>query len=300
MRSEVAVVSAFFNRADYAQRTIESVLSQNVDGLEIVVVNDGSTDPRLAEVLNAFEDKRLKVIHQANMGFTKAIKRAIASCDAPYIAMQGAGDVSLPGRLQKQKDILSKYSSCALVGCYYEDRSAVTGTVECVKPVEPRRGAIRFRGLSHGELMYRRTVYNAVGGYRPAFEVGQGSDLWMRLLREHDAFIVPEVLYQRWIFEDGVSRDPIQLAKRRLLNGLREENELHYRKTGTDQIDLLGAAAFGILGCRGRGRRGVLYSSLEIENNFDLKSKPSLALPLSLQLAAGFKRVLRKLRVRDS
>lgn len=245
---KVSVVCPIYNRADYIRDTIDSLLGQDLDSFEIVLVNDGSPDPRVRDILDSYNDSRLKVVHQANTGFTLAICRAIEMSRAPFIAIQGAGDVSLPSRLRLQLDALKSEPDAAIAGCHYRVRNTLDGAVSEIAPRPPAKGTIIFERLSHGELMYRRSVYDAVKGYRTVFNVGQGSDLWMRMMREHTAVIVPSVEYEQRYFSDGVSLSPVKRAMRHAMNAVRIENERLFQKTGFDHIDSYGAGAFGMLG----------------------------------------------------
>src|SRR5690554_1592429 len=92
----VTIVCAWYNRSEFLLRTVDSLLSQDFDDYEVVIVNDGSTDPRVRELLDGCSDSRLKVIHQENAGFVRAISRAVNYCKSPFIAIQGSGDISYP------------------------------------------------------------------------------------------------------------------------------------------------------------------------------------------------------------
>lgn len=250
---KVSVVCPVYNRADYIRHTIDSLLAQEFDAFEVVVVNDGSTDPRVKEILDSYDDLRLRVVHQENTGFTVAIRRAIQMTSGPFIAIQGAGDISLPDRLRLQWEAMQADTEVAIVGCGYRIHDLADGALSEVIPTQvPRRGKFKGFGFSHGELMYRREVYDLVGGYRDLFAVGQGSDLWMRLLRDHEALILPKVLYEQRLFVDGVAKSYKKLTARAILSAIRVENERLFRKSGVDYIDEFGVSAMSILAARPR------------------------------------------------
>lgn len=218
---KVSVVCAWYNRAEYINKAIDSLLAQDYSNFDVTVVNDGSRDTRVHTILESYSDPRLRVIHQENTGFTQAICRAINESDGEYIAIQGAGDVSFPGRLSAQARALSSNKKAAIVGCWFTDRDSLTNieTLVCAKAA--RKGQISNFDFSHGELMYRRSAYEDVGGYRPTFVVGQGSDLWMRMLRTAPSVVVEENLYIRYLYSDGVSADTKKLELRRRLSKFR-------------------------------------------------------------------------------
>ncbi|MBF8224473.1 glycosyltransferase family 2 protein [Halomonas sp. 328] len=249
---KVSVVCAWYNRADYICDTIDSLLAQDFDSFEVIVINDGSSDPRVREILNSYSDARLRVVHQENAGLTTTLVRAVNLSRAPFVAIQGAGDISYPTRLKKQFEAFERHPEIAIVGCYYDVVDLNGGSKKKVTLTAPPVGALRKMRFSHGELMYRKEVYDNVGGYREIFDVGQGSDLWMRMLRKNRAFVVCSPLYQQRVFEDGVSNNYSKLAARSIMSAVRVENEKIYRKCGVDYIEQFGLASVAILSSRFR------------------------------------------------
>jgi glycosyltransferase involved in cell wall biosynthesis len=232
---KVSVVCAWYNRADYIRASIDSLLAQDYPNFDITLINDGSPDPRVREILDSYADPRLRVIHQPNAGFTRTIRRAIEESDGFYIAIMGAGDTCLPGRLSAQVALLSANDRHVICGSWYNKVETSGTTLQKPRNVAPLR--LNGYSFSHGELMYRRRDYEAAGGYRDFFPVGQGSDLWMRLLRKGEGVVVPELLYQQIIFDDGVSRNLQKIAIRRELDKFRVLNEVVFRFTGRDAIN---------------------------------------------------------------
>ena len=120
-KPEVSVVMGVYNGGDSLSRTLESVLSQQGVDLEFIVVNDGSTDNTLS-ILNDYSEKdnRLRVLDQENSGLTRSLIRGCAEARGEFIARQDAGDISLPGRLRKQLDLIQKNPDVVLVSCWYQ------------------------------------------------------------------------------------------------------------------------------------------------------------------------------------
>lgn len=118
---KVSVVCAWYNRAGYIRDTIDALLAQDLDDYEIIVVNDGSTDPVVRETLDSYDDPRLRVFHRDNVGFVKTMRFAIEQSRSTYIAVQGAGDVSLPARLSRQCALLQGDSELVIVGTWFEN-----------------------------------------------------------------------------------------------------------------------------------------------------------------------------------
>lgn len=212
----VSVITGYYNRGPLVARTVESILAQTFGDFELIVFDDCSSDDT-QDQLARYDDPRLKVIrHQTNKGFVQGMIDAIAVSQGRYVAVQGSGDVSMPTRLERQVEVLETMPDVGVVGCHYENviedegiRRLRTPTVDGLTVEGLRRSNV----FSHGEVTYRRAVYDAVGGYRPEFVNSQDYDLWLRMIRECRFEIVPEVLYHRFVQFDGVSYAPDKLIR---------------------------------------------------------------------------------------
>ena len=208
---QVSVVMSVYNGAATLAATMDSVLSQEGVDFEFIVINDGSTDGSGA-ILDDYarRDDRVRVIHQDNTGLTQALIRGCVEARGEYIARQDAGgDVSLPDRLARQFAFLEANSDVVMTSCGTrfvgpEDEflyDIIQQGDELQRGLEQLR-IDRVRGpSSHRSTMFHRTVYQAVGGYRPEFRVAQDLDLWMRMVEQGRCVATPEVLYQAvWQF----------------------------------------------------------------------------------------------------
>ena len=88
---KVSVVMSVFNEEKYVKKAIESVINQTLEDIELIIVNDGSTDNTL-NIINDFEDKRIKVIAQENMGPGASRNNAMQIADGEYIAFIDGDD----------------------------------------------------------------------------------------------------------------------------------------------------------------------------------------------------------------
>jgi glycosyltransferase involved in cell wall biosynthesis len=198
------------------RESVESVLNQSGVELELVAVDDGSTDGSL-RVLEEYaaRDNRLRVLSREHRGLTEALISGCAEADGEYIARQDAGDISLPGRFIKQLARLSADSNLSLVSCgtrffgpdgefLYEVQESSREADRALRTSEPTQ----LHGPScHGSTMFRKEHYLRAGGYRPQFKVAQDLDLWTRLadLGEHE--VIQEVLYETSFGPGTISTD---------------------------------------------------------------------------------------------
>lgn len=223
---EISVVMSVYNGSDKLEETLTSILSQQGVELEFIVVNDGSTDGTLSKLQQyAKNDSRLRILDQENTGLTCSLIRGCAEAKGKFIARQDAGDISLPGRLFRQAELLNEKSEVALVGCDY---TLVTPDNEIMRDKLPDLDASKMEkalgkedndlyGPHHGTVMFRRSIYESVGGYRKAFYFAQDLDLWTRLVEQGNLALIPDVLCRTQFSTGSLSgryRDQQQQLKR--------------------------------------------------------------------------------------
>jgi glycosyltransferase involved in cell wall biosynthesis len=243
----VSVISVFHNRAPGVAATAESLIKQDHAELEIVLVDDGSTDGTLA-ALQRYEDRRVRVETHENMGFVRALKRAVANTSAPYIALLGAGDACRPNRLSRQASILDEKPNVGAVGCGTENLDARTGDLvsrKMTKLTEPVSRMVLTRNpFHHGEIMFRRSLYNAVGGYRDFFVFAQDRDLICRFSQHADFHVIEDILYTRYARMAGsVSASPEKLLLQRRLSDFAVYCHAQRLEGRPDPLDQFGPAA---------------------------------------------------------
>ena len=105
---KVSVILPAYNAAAHLGKAIDSILGQTFPDLELIIINDGSTDST-TELLARYHDPRVKVITQENLGLPKALNQGLAIAQGAYIARQDADDISLPSRLEKQVHFLDQH-----------------------------------------------------------------------------------------------------------------------------------------------------------------------------------------------
>ena len=201
---QISVVLAVRDGGPALGGTLRSVLSQEGTALELVCVDDGSSDGTLGILADAAcGDRRVRVLRQEAEGLTAALIRGCAEARSELIARQDSGDLSLPGRLAAQARLLRSDPAAAFVSCatrvvtdegvpLYEIGQGGSRTPRGTLPA-----ATSWPGPSHhGATMFRREAYERAGGYRRPFGVAQDFDLWLRLLELGDFVALPEILYE--------------------------------------------------------------------------------------------------------
>lgn len=244
---QVSIVMGVYNGRQYLREAVESILAQEDVDFEFIIIDDGSTDG-IGQILDEYaaQDKRIRVFHQENVGLTKALIRGCAEAKGAFIARQDADDVSLPGRLRMQHEMLSGDENLAFVSCWADWIGPAGEFLFAVTPAESPADATRkilyekAGPPAHGTVMFRRQAYLAAGGYRGEFHFAQDSDLWRRLGHVGQIGYVQKVLYRYRVGLENISgtKSALQAEFDRLAHACH-----HLRLAGRDESSLLVEAA---------------------------------------------------------
>ncbi len=197
----VSVVLPVYNAEQFVVEAVESILGQSLTALELVVIDDGSTDRSPTLLANlAARDPRIRLISRENRGLTRSLNEGLDLATADYVAIMNADDISLPDRLAKQAAFLDVHPQVAAVGTQTRlisgDRSLGPVTRLPESPDAVRAFLPKASPLAHPSVMLRRPLVLAIGGYRPQMEPAEDYDLWLRLAEHHDLANLPDVLLE--------------------------------------------------------------------------------------------------------
>jgi glycosyltransferase involved in cell wall biosynthesis len=194
--------------ARWVGEAVGSVLAQTDGDLELVVIDDGSTDAT-PDLLAAVRDGRLRVHRQPRAGLTRALNTALGLARADLVARLDADDVALPSRLARQRAFLAAHPEVGLLGTAAREVDEAGAPVREVRPPSGdaglRRALIRANPFVHSSIMVRRTLLARAGGYDTSLAVAQDYDLWMRLARLTRLACLDEVLVLRRLARGRVS-----------------------------------------------------------------------------------------------
>jgi glycosyltransferase involved in cell wall biosynthesis len=193
---KVSVVIPTYDRAHFLDDAIRSVLAQTFDDFELIIVDDGSTD-NTREVVNSFEDSRIKYIYQENRGVSAAYNSGILASSSEFIAFLDSDDLWLPQKLELQVKLLDSRPDVALVcsdGYIFDNRTNSTlgrfwRGVPFGYRVDPQRASreplkeMLFWGcfITESLVMVRREVFNEVGGYDESLRDHVDWDMYVRV-----------------------------------------------------------------------------------------------------------------------
>lgn len=212
-RPLISVVMPVYNGERFIRAALESVLSQSVVDLEVLVVDDASTDDSVAMV-EAFDDPRL-TLHRnpRNLGPYETGNRGIALSRGAFVVRHDADDISLPERFAKQIHAFERDPDLVLVS------SDFVNIDERGRPVVGRNASDRsghadampFHLLfhnrigAHSQVMMRGDVVRNRGGYPVEARYSQDHAMWLELAKVGKISVLPEVLLQYRVHASSIS-----------------------------------------------------------------------------------------------
>lgn len=246
----VSVIIPCYNQGAWLDEAVESVLAQTYRNFEIIVVNDGSTDPATVRLLERYERPHLRVIHTHNQGLAMARNNGIAAASGEFILPLDADDAIAPSYLEEAVPLLEQYPRTGIVYCLGETFGAVNGPW-FAPPYSLRH--MLLGNLIFCSALFRREDWQAVGGYKSSMAAGyEDWDFWLSLIgRGREVQRIPKTLFRYRVKECSMAasmdwRVKAEMHHRIMLNhrDLYLENmksllELYYRMTGSRPYRLL-------------------------------------------------------------
>lgn len=179
---DVTVVIPCFNDGKYIAEALESITKQNMDAWEIIIVDDGSTDPYTLSVLNGLHDKRICVLHSTHCGPAAARNMAISQASGRYILPLDADDKIADSYLEKAARILDKNPEVEIVYCQAEYFGLLLGKW-VLKPYD--KETFVLENMIFSTSMFRRTTWERVHGYSENMIHGmEDYDFWIKILSQ--------------------------------------------------------------------------------------------------------------------
>ena len=219
----VSIIIPAFNAAGYIGDAIESALDQSYPIIEIIIVDDGSTDETRVKV-GQYKDK-IKYIYQDNRGVSAARNMGIRNAKGEYIAFLDSDDIWLPKKLEKQLQCFSDHSK---VGLVFGDSELFNQSGTTVRSFLKERKIASL--LKDGEIVIhsaferlldenfiptstvilKRDLVEGINGFDESLKSVEDRDLWLRVAWNVPIACVPEVLSRKRSHGENISSDRVE------------------------------------------------------------------------------------------
>ncbi|MEL6373013.1 MAG: glycosyltransferase family A protein [Pseudomonadota bacterium] len=242
----VSVIMAVYNGGPHLEPAVRSILSQDLQALELIAVDDGSSDGS-RDVLTAMAgaDERLRPVFAEHAGLIATLNRAIDEARAPIIARLDHDDVAAPSRLTKQLGVLNARPRTVAVGCNLQRIDAAGEPVSRARPQRARPRAhdpvnyppsLTF--LPGPTLCARADVLRQAGRFREAFVAAEDRDLCWRLGERGDLVRLDEALVAHRVHGENMS---VRRRDRQIISHVLSDFSAIARHFGRDDAAILAA-----------------------------------------------------------
>ena len=227
----ISVVIPIYNRGPRVQKTLDSILNQTLVPLEIIVVDDGSTDES-ADWIEAHYGEQIRVVRQTNGGVARARNRGLQEARSEYIAFCDHDDIWLPRKLEMQWEMARAHPEAALIGCNWRDADEQGETWDDTKRKLLYRDWRPVHGAAYDwicaspcpiismtlPLLHTERV-RAIGGFDPHCVPCDDWDIYLRLAERFPFEWVEEVLaiYVHHPRQQSSALEPLHAAMKRVL-----------------------------------------------------------------------------------
>lgn len=201
----VSVLIPCYNPGKYLKYALESILLQTYHNLEIIVIDDGSTDNSVAEI-SCICDARLKLITQENSGKSSALNKAIAASSGEYILIQDADDYSYPTRVADMLHAMRQNSNLAML---FSGHDLIIGD-KTIAPIcaplsvaEAKKCIDEFSMPGHDPTVMVKTRIAREFLFDPKLSIGQGFDFVLRVGEKYPSMRIGKCLYSYRISQNS-------------------------------------------------------------------------------------------------
>jgi glycosyltransferase involved in cell wall biosynthesis len=191
MKPDISVVIPLYNKEEHIARAIDSVLGQSYMNFELIIIDDGSTD-KSADVAKKYQDERICIIKQENLGVSAARNSGIEQSRAEIIAFLDADDAYKDNFIESIVALNRGHPEAVAFALSYEEVSPLAESNHRIKsPIKdnkiidlPEFIRIWKNGsqISASSIAVRKDVIIAAGGFPVGVKLGEDIDTWIRLL----------------------------------------------------------------------------------------------------------------------
>lgn len=191
---KVSVIMPCFNDGEYIEASIKSVLGQTFKGIELIIINDGSTDPKTIEILKRISNPQIKILNTENFGPSAARNFGIKHAVGNYILPLDADDKIHPEYIAKCVEQLDNNSNVGIVYCFAELFGEQSGRWDLP---EYSFESMLLDNVIFVTSMFRKKDWEDIGGFNQNLIHGmEDYDFWLSILeKEREVVQLKEVYF---------------------------------------------------------------------------------------------------------
>jgi glycosyltransferase involved in cell wall biosynthesis len=191
------VIIPTYNRREYLEIALQSVLEQTFPNFEVIVIDDGSTD-KTNELISSYTDQRIVYYDQANYGVAHARNRGLERAGGGFIAFLDSDDRWLPKKLERALDYIQRYPSIRIF--HTEEKWCRQGKILNPQNKYKKPNGFVYKNvlplccIGMSTAVIHREVFNSIGNFDEALTACEDYDFWLRATYRNPVKLIPEYL----------------------------------------------------------------------------------------------------------
>lgn len=210
----VTVFMPVYNSEQYLKEAIESIINQTYKNLELLLVDDGSTDSSV-DIINSFSDERIRLIkNKQNMGIPFTRNVGLKEANGKYIAIMDSDDIALPTRIEKQVEFMEKNKHIDAAGSYYYQfggKFMKKVKSPFIRSDELKIMLLFYNPIANPSVILRKETFEKYKlRYNLDFFVAQDYEMWSQIIKVGNLCIIPEYLLKYRFGHDNITKKSFQ------------------------------------------------------------------------------------------
>lgn len=208
----VSIVLPTYNGSRYIAQSIESCLNQTHDNIELIIVNDASTDST-EEIITSYQDTRIIYLNNSeNLGLAESLNVGFSESRGEYLTWTSDDNYYVQDALSKMLSELIKTRGTDFV---YANYNRIDKNGKLIDKMQVDKSLCLLRENCIGPcFLYKRKVYEKIGGYDPGFFLAEDYEYWIRILKHFRMKNLNDYLYYFRLHGDSLTSNyPIEKAR---------------------------------------------------------------------------------------
>jgi glycosyltransferase involved in cell wall biosynthesis len=229
-----SVVIPLYNKENFIEVTLKSVLNQSYTNFEVIIINDGSTD-NSAQIISKFDNSRIRVFNKENAGASSARNYGIEKAQSSYISFIDADDYWYPTFLEEMFEKINRFPDFKVFSAAIE--------IETLKTTFPAQYSIKktndfeivnyFTASTKETVIctscavFNKAVFEEVGDFDTEIKSGQDTDMWFRIGLKYPVLFVWKILARYVYDENSLSKNKNYLDTKVDFSKFTEEEKIN-------------------------------------------------------------------------
>ena len=207
----VSVIIPCYNAEQYVEVAVRSVMKQSYINLEVITIDDCSTDNTLSILKKlASEDNRIVLLcNNKNLGLVSTLNKGIYMAKGKYIARMDADDISVFDRIDKQVNFLEENRGVALCGSNYlviDEKGRQIGKIIFPSEDATIKAELLFMNpFAHPTVMMKKETLEKCGFYEEGMVPAEDYELWVRIAKDHRVANIPDYLLKYRVHGNNIT-----------------------------------------------------------------------------------------------